>query len=163
MTYNKICVILGNSSAVDWSKGRSREFEEWKWYSYSHKTAITADQRTKANNIDMWLQPRTGRSLPVCYYQVTYAFQNESILYSSLNVMEFRARNRRDIWSLSDSNGIRTHNHLVRKRTLNHLVDCVLVYEVNGCGFESRSYHLGRSLFLSHFRVNLQKMYTWSF
>ena len=24
-------------------------------------------------------------------------------------------------WSLSDSNGIRTHNHLVRKRTLNHL------------------------------------------
>ena len=77
--------------------------------------------------------------------------------------MEFRARNRCDIWSLSDSNGIRTHNHLVRKRTLNHLVDCVLVYEVNGCGFESRSYHLGRSLFLSHFRVNLQKMYTWSF
>ena len=25
------------------------------------------------------------------------------------------------LFSLSDSNGIRTHNHLVRKRTLNHL------------------------------------------
>ena len=25
------------------------------------------------------------------------------------------------IWSLSDSNGIRTHKHLVRKRTFNHL------------------------------------------
>ena len=28
--------------------------------------------------------------------------------------------NRHDIWSLSDSNRIRTHNHLVRKGTLNH-------------------------------------------
>ena len=35
----------------------------------------------------------------------------------------------------SDCNGIRTHNHLVRKRTLNHLV---FVYELSGCGFESR-------------------------
>ena len=38
-----------------------------------------------------------------------------------LNVKELLARRRRHIWSLSDSNGIRTHNHLVRKRTLNHL------------------------------------------
>ena len=32
------------------------------------------------------------------------------------------SRNRRDIWSLSDCNGIRTYNHLVRKRTLNYLM-----------------------------------------
>ena len=38
-----------------------------------------------------------------------------------LNVMELLARSRHHIWSLSDSNMIRTHNHLVRKRTLNHL------------------------------------------
>ena len=38
-----------------------------------------------------------------------------------LNVKELLARSRCHIWSLSDSNGIRTHNHLVRKRTLNHL------------------------------------------
>ena len=31
------------------------------------------------------------------------------------------ARTRHHIWSLGDSNGIRTHNHLVRKRTFNHL------------------------------------------
>ena len=43
-------------------------------------------------------------------------------LYSYLNVKELLARNRRDIWSLNDSNGIQTHNHLDRKRTLNHLV-----------------------------------------
>ena len=38
-----------------------------------------------------------------------------------MNIKELRARSRRHIWSLSDSNEIRTHNHLVRKRTLNHL------------------------------------------
>ena len=44
-------------------------------------------------------------------------------LYSflCLNVKELLARSRYNIWSLSVSNGIRTHNHLVRKRTLNHL------------------------------------------
>ena len=40
---------------------------------------------------------------------------------ASLNVKELLARSRRHIWSLYDSNGIRTHNHLVRKGTLNHL------------------------------------------
>ena len=42
-----------------------------------------------------------------------------------LNVKELLARSRHHIWSLSDSNGIRTHNHLVRKRTLNHLAKLV--------------------------------------
>ena len=51
------------------------------------------------------------------YYHVTYAFQSKCILYSCLNLKELLVRNRRDIWSLSDSNGIRTHNHLVCKRT----------------------------------------------
>ena len=38
-----------------------------------------------------------------------------------LNVKELLAWSRHHIWSLSDSNVIRTQNHLVRKRTLNHL------------------------------------------
>ena len=45
----------------------------------------------------------------VCYYHVTHAFQSESTLYSCLNIKELHARNRRDIGSLSDSNGTRTH------------------------------------------------------
>ena len=57
----------------------------------------------------------------VCYYHVTYKFQNESTLYSWLNVKQLLAQNRRDSWSLSDSNEIRTHNHLVCRQTLNHL------------------------------------------
>ena len=36
-----------------------------------------------------------------------------------LNVKELLARSRRHIWILSDSNDIRTHDHLGRKRTLN--------------------------------------------
>ena len=38
-----------------------------------------------------------------------------------LNVKEFLAWRRHHIWSLSYNSGIRTHNHLVYKWTLNHL------------------------------------------
>ena len=38
-----------------------------------------------------------------------------------LNLEEPLVRNRRRIWRLRDSNEIRTHNHQVHKRTLNHL------------------------------------------
>ena len=48
--------------------------------------------------------------LTVCYYHVERAFQSESTLYSSLNLKELPAQNKCDIWSLSDSNGIRTYN-----------------------------------------------------
>ena len=52
--------------------------------------------------------------------------------------------------SLSDYNEIRTHNHLVRKRTLDNLAKWpvwlngwVCVYELSSCGFESLCSHLG--------------------
>ena len=51
-------------------------------------------------------------------YHVTYVFQSESALYSCLNVKKTLARSRLEILSLSDCNWTRTHNHLVRKRTL---------------------------------------------
>ena len=59
--------------------------------------------------------------LTVCPCHVTYAFQSDYTLYICLNVKEFLAPNKSDIWSLSDCNWTRMHNHLVRKRTLNHL------------------------------------------
>ena len=70
-----------------------------------------------------------------------------------LNVKERLAQSRRHIWSLTDSNRIQTLNHLVRKRTLNHLAKLakwlsvwingwMFVYELSGCGFESRYCHL---------------------
>ena len=61
-----------------------------------------------------------------------YKFYSESTLHSCINVKDPFARNRRHTQHLSDSNGIWTHNHLDRKRTLNHLakmtkwLSCVL-------------------------------------
>ena len=57
----------------------------------------------------------------VSFYRVTYTFQSESTLYSCVNFKELLVRNSRNIWSLSDCKETRTHNHLLRKRTLNHL------------------------------------------
>ena len=47
--------------------------------------------------------------LTVCSYHVTHVFQSESTPYSCLNVKKLLARNRHDIWSLSDCNGTRMH------------------------------------------------------
>ena len=82
--------------------------------------------------------------LTVCSCHVTYAFQSESTLCSYLNVKEVLARSRRAIRSLSDCNWTQTKNHLVQKRTLNHLpklvkwLSCVLsayLYRAFDCMF----------------------------
>ena len=69
---------------------------------------------------DLWVLISTVH-LTVCSYHVTYALQIESTLYICLNTKELDSLSRHDIWSLSDCNGTQTHNHLVRKQTLNHL------------------------------------------
>ena len=83
-------------------------------------------------------------TLTECSYHVMYPFQSESTLYSYLNVKELLAGSTRLIWSLSDYNGTRTHNHLVHKRKLNHLaklpkwMSCVVstyLYGVFDCMF----------------------------
>ena len=74
-----------------------------------------------------WIIFKGQLGLTICSYHVTYSFQSESTLYSCLNIKELLARNRRDISNLSDCNGTQTHNHVVRKRTLNHLAKLVPV------------------------------------
>ena len=59
-------------------------------------------------------------NMTVCSYHVTYEFQSGSTLCAR-NSSKLLAQNRRKIFRLSDCNGTRTHNHLIRKRTLNHL------------------------------------------
>ena len=56
-----------------------------------------------------------------------------------LNVRELLARSMRIIWSLSNSSMIRTHNHLVHKRTPNHL------------GMEGTTLSYSCDAFLKHF------------
>ena len=94
--------------------------------------------------------------MTVCYYHVTHAFQREW-LYSCLNVKELFARSRREIWSLSDCNWTRTHNHLVHKRTLNHLAKLAL----SGCGFESSCCHVMSDSFVKKWNPVVGISETW--
>ena len=72
--------------------------------------------------IELCCEYLSVRCIWLCYYYATTVFQIESALYSCLDVKEILARNRCDTWYFSDSNAIRTHNHLIHKPTLNHLV-----------------------------------------
>ena len=81
-----------------------------------------------------------------------------------LNGKELLSQNRRLIWSLSDSNEIWTHNHLVRERKLNHLAKLaltgwVLVYKLNDCRFESRCCHLNSDECLKMFRRKVSQWF----
>ena len=84
------------------------------WQHISHKSNAIIAKVYKCRIYLLWkLYIST-----VCYCPVTYDFQSESTLYSHLDVKELLARNRCHIRSLSNCNGIRTYNDLVRKRTL---------------------------------------------
>ena len=113
---------------------------------FSHTFDLCGRVGDKKKSPDRFLETRQlflasvlGKT--VCSCHVKYAFQGESTIYSCLNVKELLAQNRREVWSLVDCNGTRTHNHFVRQRTLNHLTKLhgsVFVYELSGCGFDSR-------------------------
>ena len=94
----------------------------------------------------------------LCFCRVTYAFKGESALSNWLIVKEIFAWNRRDIWNLSNSNGTRTHNHVICKRTLNYLakwLSCVVGTYLSGalvvCFYRV----------LCAFRVNLHSLFGW--
>ena len=78
---------------------------------------------------------------PVCYYHVTYAFQSEYTLCSSLNVKERLPRNRCDIWSLSE---YRTDKYSQRKLVIWPVWqnDWVFVCKLSDCRFEYRCCHI---------------------
>ena len=104
--------VFKNSFGIE--KGRI-ERDQW------HEMRQTSSESSwKTPKVELTF-PRDLLKMTVCYYNVTYTFESESTLYSCLHVKEILARNRRNTWSLSDSNEIRTHNHLVLKRTLKQL------------------------------------------
>ena len=72
-----------------------------------------------------------------------YSFVAQIFDFDISNVIVFLY----DSSSVSDSNRIWTHNHLLCKWTLNHLTKLALngwvfVYNLSGCGFKSRCCHL---------------------
>ena len=94
----------------------------------------------------------------VCSYHVTYAYQSEPTLYSYMNVKELLARNRRNIWSLSDCKVTPTHNHLIRKRTLNHLVKLA---KWLSCVVSTYLYGAFDCMFLSCHRTDKHSQHSW--
>ena len=98
-----------------------------------------------------------GRKVHICLFPIWNAwFQSESTLYSCLNVKELLARNRREIWSLSDYNGTWTHNYLIHKQTLN---GWMFIYKLSGCGFESCCSHLNlKSVLIKLLDIRNQSM-----
>ena len=66
--------------------------------------------------------------------------QSESTLYSCLNVKELLAQNRREIWTLSNCNGTRIYNHLVRTRTPNHLIKLAFVRPLYDSSIEKETF-----------------------
>ena len=85
-------------------------------------------------------------NLTVCSCHVTYPFQDESTLYSCLNIKELFAQSMREMWNLSYCNWTGTQNHLVCKWTMNHLaklseyLSCVLSIYLYGA-FDSIFLH----------------------
>ena len=92
-----------------------------------------------------WHLAKLQKQMNVCSCHVTYAFQSESTIYSCLNVKEFLTWSRREIWRLSDCNWTQTKNHLVHKRTLNHLAE-VFIYELRRSGFKPSCSYKNKAL-----------------
>ena len=80
-----------------------------------------------------------------------YASQSKSSVHSWLNVKELFGQNWPNIWSLSDSNGTQTSNHLVYKQRLNHIAEMA---ELLSCAVSTYLYGAFDCMFLSiHERV----------
>ena len=94
----------------------------------------------------MFLKPKSIRLHVITISRTRFRVNPHAIV--CLNVKEHLARSRRLFWNSNDSNQIQTLNHLVRKRTLNHLAKLiwlngwVFVNELSGCRFKSRCCHL---------------------
>ena len=72
------------------------------------------------------LHVRCIRLYVILISRTSFGVNPQSIVF--LNVKELLARCRRHIWSLNNSDEIRTDNHLVRNRTLNHLANLAKWY-----------------------------------
>ena len=97
------------------------------WFSFSWKYKRSPTYLKMLQQSEYLEKPNRGKykktlqTLTVCSCHVTYEFQSESTLYSCLNVKELLVRSKREIWRWSDCNWNRAQNHVVVKRTFNHL------------------------------------------
>ena len=121
-------ISLVDTTFKERHSNQKRDFKHQKYRSWTRTHSHLVHKQTPNHSAKLALNDWAVLWVLICtmhltvrFCHVTYAFQSESRLYSCLNVKELLARIRRKIWSLSDWNWTRTHNHLVHKRTLNHL------------------------------------------
>ena len=99
-----------------------------------------------------FLIPSSKTSLTVCYYHVMYTFQSESTLCSCLNVKKIHARNRTSEdtvkCTVHPTDKYSQHSPTIWPVWLN---GWVFLYELIGCGFESRCSHLRHPWFTQFF------------
>ena len=89
--------------------------------------------------------------LTVCFCHVTCAYQSKPTLYSYLNFKELLPRGRSQIGSAKDCNWTPTHNQLVIKGKINHLVELTELFSCIGSPFLDGAFEC---MFLScHIRV----------
>ena len=97
------------------------------------------------NNCFLWIL-KLRMILNVLIMSRTRFRVNPHSIVICLNGKELLSPNRWNIWSLSDCNGTRTHNHLVRKWTFNH--GWLFVAELSDFGFEPPCSHFWSFNFL---------------
>ena len=121
-------ISLVDTTFKERHSNQKRDFKHQKYRSWTRTHSHLVHKQTPNHSAKLALNDWAVLWVLICtmhltvrFCHVTYAFQSESRLYSCLNVKELLARIRRKIWSLSDWNWTRTHNHLVHKWTLNHL------------------------------------------
>ena len=119
------CVNL--KELLAWSRCEISSFSDCNW-ARTHNLLVRKTTLNQFSKFTKWLRYVLSTYLygafdcMFLWSHVTYTFQSESTHYSCLNVKELLGRTRREMWSLSDCNWCRNQNHLVRKRTLNYLV-----------------------------------------
>ena len=64
----------------------------------------------------------------MCYYHATYEFQSESTLYTLPECQGTTCSKQAPYLKFKWQNGIQTHNHLVHKKTLNHLAKLAQIW-----------------------------------
>ena len=115
-------VCLNIKELLDRSGRKIWSLKDWHW-TRTHNNLVHKRILSYLAKLDKRLSCDVSKYLyrafdTVCHYHVTYEFQSEFTLYSCLNNKELLAQNRNHIWTLSDSNSVRTHNHLVCKWTI---------------------------------------------
>ena len=120
-SYEPIILLIGDFEGLTGAQLHMKWLQRTETHNHLvHKRTLNHLAKLSNNWVVLWVLICTV-NLTVCSYHVTYIFRCESILYSYLNVKELLARSRCKIWTLSDCNGIWTHNHLICKWRVNHL------------------------------------------